>query len=241
MANQDKIEKYVFGEMTPEEQQAFGNEMQQNPELAEEVKLEKATKRGLELYGSNQRRQQTRQQINRLRSQKKFRIKVVKYAAVAAMLLLMATIPLYLLMKVNVSDKKILSFLKQETHFGTKSASSESVFANGNKLYTEGDWQGAIDTLKKISITASRYNDAQLLIGICQLTLEQPEAAIAALTAVKTEKNMVWANWYLGFAKLKTGDEDGAKLHFQLVADEPRHEKSEDARKILKKLNSFWR
>jgi tetratricopeptide (TPR) repeat protein len=97
-------------------------------------------------------------------------------------------------------------------------SNGESLFQEGMRFYTNGDYNHASERLERVVALDSENVLAQFYLGVCSLMLEKPERAIRHLErASVTEPDIEIFHWYLGQAYLKKGNGERALLEFERV------------------------
>lgn len=220
----EAIRRYLAGEMTPEEAQAFAARLAAEPDLQAALDLEVAADRAVRAVDAAQTRRQLQDMhVQMLRTQR-FRRLRRRLAVAASILLVLAPISYLLLLR---PSSEVRLFRK---HF--------SPYPDLITMKDDGDSSRILLALQPYGADVPKYEkaielfaavpaddpfkmEAHLYAGVSHLALDQPEPAIAELKLViagPKARLVKDAKWYLGLAYLRANQLDLAEKTFQEIA-----------------------
>ncbi len=251
MKNFDKIERYLNGKMLGEEKNIFESEINRNPDLAAEVKLQKIEEEAIGLSLEDDLLAAVRQiakeeetSINPVIKKKKslLRIRWIQMAAAASVLLLAGY---FTFQSVNSKfDYKEYAMEHLDKHrpnlSGTmssgnldKEAQQERIYDNAISTGNHSEMKAAISFFKNKNDLKSIYK-----LGHAQLLNKEFEASIQSFghyiaNASPTDKYYQATEFYLALARLGSGDAMGARALLMDVRTKGGHPYREVAFDVL--------
>ena len=101
------------------------------------------------------------------------------------------------------------------------STSKGANFERGEQAFSDGDWQGAIDYMKKAVADDAKNADAYNLMGYSYRRMGKADPAFEAYTmALNIDPKHRGANEYLGATYLLVGDVEKAKAQLAVLKEE---------------------
>ncbi|MFN3997947.1 tetratricopeptide repeat protein [Algoriphagus sp.] len=239
MDQEELINAYLEGTLSPEDQKLFENLVEQNPEYRAELEVQRKLKAVISLS----ERESLRGFLENIESSTKPRattsLKSWLYSASAACLVVMAGYFLWTTLSMSPGEK--LYARHYETYPNLVAPSSRGESSSGMKAeaflaYDNGDFAKAAGFFEQLQ--AQPNSDFALLyLGICQLELGRPEKAIPILNRIssKSESKEI-ASWYeaLGYFKLNMLDKGKAALQVTAAKPNPFQNESQEILKTLK-------
>jgi len=223
----ERIHAYLEEQLSPEDKLAFEQEMEVNPDLREEVQLQKSAflllKHGI--------REKQRQKVSDLFAEEFPENKPSSgfpwFRVAAAVLLLALAIPIgiWLFGKPGNQDLFANFCSPMEDRITTMSGDHGHVpFYNGLKAYNKEDYPQAIQFFQQVPRGDSLYDYALLYTGNAQLAEGNTEKAKNTFIKIKEEKGGFEAEartWYLALCHLQLDQPEKAKVYLdQILAKE---------------------
>jgi tetratricopeptide (TPR) repeat protein len=218
-ATYELIEKYLNGELSQTEKDAFERRLKDEADFAEEVNTIKALHQLVELKGDQMARLQIEKAAEAFSSQRLVRQRRILVISLVAIMAILALI--FYPEKQNISISSEELFTQNFTPFrapaNVRSDDSLDYWTEVRTYYEEKNFAGVIDIISKQDLLPEDY-PAHFYLGVSYLALDSPKAdsAILALDKVlQTDNDYVEiAGWYLGLAYLKQRNISKAKEHF---------------------------
>ncbi len=252
--DQIRIENYLYGRMTAEQERSFEQEVEKDAALAEALELERLEQRALRLLDQDRLREQMagwKAEKKQLPADEGARVvsitrrRFLYRVSAAASVLLLLGIPLWWANQ-NYSDQALLGgALDLESAAGIRSdAPAGEALQPARGAYQDGAVDEAIRMLR--AEAGSPYADqAQLLLGKLYADQEDYAAAERVFSALSEASADVTiredAQWLLANVYLSRGEEAPARDLLNTIAGNPDHYRRSEAAALLAKLNSFWR
>ena len=243
--NIEKIDRYLNGELSPEEQLAFDNELLKNEELEEEVELLKAARATAYHAG----RSSLKKKLNQFEEEIKTPVRrIVPFrwlaAAAAVLILLVAGIWFSKNGRSDAAHEKLFA-----DHFETYrnpilirggEKNSDEYWPSAVNAYAKGDFQTAAELFRQsLNDTLTIGYLAHFYRGVSLLSQPQPDAelAVSALDSVIVLDNdyRLQAMWYKGLSLLYLNKKEEAKHIFSILEKEGGY-KEKELDDILQKL-----
>ena len=245
----DKIDNYLKGSLSAQENFDFKNEIDTNPELKELVKIQEGLFDSNDYLNLKNRTNDTsfevlnhyRNQINKVENQELFaKIKeagekynsqhntskkgYLKYYVAASITLLFSTL-FFLNSSSNLenvyTDNAAWSDLPS---YVSKGDSSESLFTSGEQLFRNQEFEKAIAALTKINATDKMYPYALLYIGAAYEKINQNNKALEAFDEVSKIKDFAENSrgyWYQLLIYAKENNKEKATEIKEIILQNP--------------------
>ena len=255
MKNFDQIERYLNGEMPESERQSFEQEMAQNPELAEEVRLQRFEEDAIGLMIEDDLLAKIKQigkekeagiQLVSKKNKSFLQLRWVQLAA-AASVLLIAVFAIYNLSSSQLSAPELaaLSYDQRVPNFSsirTTDADEQEEYNKYSAYITNKEKQSMPETIRFFSEQKSL--DALYKVGHAYLLNSDFTQAIESFTAYlstasKTDRDFKSASFYLALAYLGNNNASTAQSILSEIKANPDHIFQKDAEDILKKLEEL--
>jgi tetratricopeptide (TPR) repeat protein len=228
MANNDKqlerIESYLEGMLTQQERQEFEQQMETDPALALAYQQQLAILEAIEYQGNERLRPQLdqiyREEVLGERADTPIRkIRIFQRLAVAASLLLVLSVGLWLLLRAPAHERLFTAYYERPaaTMFrdGQTSESEEALNAYQDDRFAE-----AIEQLEELDQSGTTTPEDLLVLGISYLEVDNYQEARSTLQ--RLEDNPNWldaATWYLALIYLRQNQSEEAIPMFRALAD----------------------
>lgn len=246
MNQEDHIIDYLSGDLEADDQKAFENRLENDPEFAAEVEEYQQLYSDMEVFREHQVLKSEVAEVaeaveGELRAQATPpRRRLPKIWAIAASLLLLATVTYFFLPKYSATYFQESYPGLIENPGGLRGDSSdEEGLTKALKAYESQDYPTCISLIDTNPVTSSE----RVLLGSALLLNNQAGEAISNLEPVLTDSTYLeYARWLLALAHLHEGEEAVARTYLdQIVSDTTRLYKRSEAESVLAKLDSFWR
>ncbi len=197
--DQQEIERYVGGAMSPEERTEFEARLQAEAPLQQALALEQDARKAVHAYAYPQMRQQVAQVSYATERKQRLRRVFIPVAVAASVILMVGVLWRYL-----VPEKKNGVALAEEAVAAnpfaptTNAGSSPSVLLDSaNAVYLDKKFPEAIALCLRIQPTTPEYIDGQLLLGFAFIGNRQYQEAIEPLDNALAQqiKSKDWARW----------------------------------------------
>jgi len=241
MANTELIERYLEGSLSPSEQQAFDQRLVQEPAFSEEVALQQQIREGLRATGRARILSQLETVENRMSAYHpptqviRFdeRIRQRFYWAAAAAILLL--IPVYLLLKSNISQEKL--FARYFEPYQTAQPLSQDPLDRALQQYRDKNYAKALGILKSMEDQGDVSDSTLFYKANVHLQLDQPREAVASLQKIPASSTFYdEAQWYLALAYLQNNEPERTRERVSLIAQKPGHPYQQRAADLVKDL-----
>lgn len=234
-----KIDNFLLGKMTEEDAIAFKKQMLESPELKREVALQEKIIQGLKAHQNQELKRELKKIHKETFAPAQRRIKVLwSYAAVAASIVLIAAIALWLFLP-QTSESDLFQAYYQPFALDQSRDPDDRLMAEAKVLYQDSLYR---DALPKMDSLAERMPDSveyQLAIGICYLELQQFEKAKQVFQQIiETKESFLedQARWYLGLLLIRENKLKAAKEILNVIAQNPNSDKYVETIEIFEHL-----
>ena len=239
----DLIDQYLLGRMSATEAQAFEARVAKEPALANALEQQRQAIQLLEINRDIQLKDQLKAihqntiaqsnppNTSPTRSIVPMRRVLIGIAATIALLLIA-----YFLLPLNQSPTQLYAsnYQPYSITIGARGQSIPQALTQASTLYQQGQYEAALPIFQSIADT-SQNTLLSLSIGLCQLALERPTAAITTLKSIQNDPLYGEpAQWYLALAYLKLEDITNSKSALQAI--QPNTEFYDQAQDLLKEL-----
>ena len=244
----EQIEAYLAGELNAEEKTAFEQKLQSDPNLAEEVALQRDTHQLLDLYQQVSYKDKLKAidaemaGTEPMEAETKviplFQRRGFQLAAAAVMVLVVAA---FLLMNrgkspSQLADEAYTTYPNLTTLRGDE-AGLDSIMNRGMAAYSTGNYAVAIEELRLAASQQTDDPETVFYLGLAQLGDKQPGAAIQHLSSVRTDPDYgQTADWYLALAYLFEDNAQEAQEVLKEIVATPSHAYKDKANTILEQL-----
>ncbi|MGC9471651.1 MAG: hypothetical protein ACP5D1_08910 [Bacteroidales bacterium] len=241
------IERYLDGEMSPEEKTWFEKEIEDNPELGDEIQLRREVNEAIMEEDVIQLRMQL-DSIHRKHQAEKIRavrrrpaLRRVVLAASSA-----AVLTVFILLGGrywwgNVAPEKIFHRYYEPYEmpvYREAGTATDLLFLKAMETYQNREFDRAIELFEEVLALDGTKMDASLMSGISKIETERyGEATTNFRRIIEHRDNMFMdqAEWYLALSYLMKGETGKATALFEQIAGEEGTYRKE-AREILRKI-----
>jgi tetratricopeptide (TPR) repeat protein len=250
------IDKYLGGELKPEEKASFEKRLATEPALSEQVALHRQITASFKSSGRASMLAMLAEEDAKMPAyhqvevaEEKPEAKVIAfdnrsrqmyYWAAAVVLLLL--VPFIFIIRNNTSSDRIADkyFQPYEYQGGTANGDTADLSTKAMQYYTRNEHASAVTLLDKLlgNNTAAEA-EVQFYKGNSHLALNHATEAIAsfeAVLAMPANQYTEEAQWYLALSYIKAEEKAKAKELLNTIVDTQNHPFHKDATELLKKL-----
>jgi tetratricopeptide (TPR) repeat protein len=244
----EDIDRYIKGEMSQQEQQAFLSACEADPELKRQLHLELKAKASIHLHGRQAHKNELKAwyQAENPQQGKVRSISPTSWAmAIAAGLLLLLAVG-WLLQRpaAPVEAQSLFASVYERPRVPEKLNPADTLDqiqrlrAEARNQYFEGAHSAAADAFEQLSREEEGLARSQafLYLGICRLELEQYEQARQALQ--QAEELQEQAEWYTALSYLKEGKLRESREALQTIVAYDQHFYKTQAKDLLEKIGA---
>ena len=217
MNEQEKLEKYLEGEMSESEKIAFEKKMKADPELTEQVRLHQALEVALGnreeiAVEANLQAIMAEKPAQEVPNEKKVR-RLWQYLSVAAAVVILLVGVKYIFFNDTITPDQIYTM-----HYVAYDGSGElrtgdsvprRLLDNAFDSYNAGNYAQALNVFDSILVRVPGNARANFYLGICFMETGQSQKAIEAFQAVLDHGQNLYINqstWYIAMACLNLKD-----------------------------------
>ena len=258
-----KIEQYLGGTMSAEEQELFESEIKNNPDLAKEVRLASQIihhqQGGFEdtfvpsnSYTSDIRKflkseeaTRIKERLNEAKETYAVQNSVHKkrkfpyWAAASIAILVLCSLGIYFSSQTTPSDLYVAYYSESDLPSVMQRDDTMNTLENGVESFKEGDYQTALSLITEYQNSSNEdATSAYLYAGMSYLELNKYQDAISQFEAL-SQSNLLDASkgdWFKALVYLKIDEKDNAKAVLAKIAASPSMFKHKEALEILEKL-----
>ena len=259
----DKITKYLMGNLSSPELEAFSAQLNADSELKEEVEFRRFVMEGVKSFNNEKLRasisssmkeveKPTGQISDKTTSTKSSSSgKIISFGrrqmAIAASVLVLLTFGTFWNANQNYSNPSLVASYHDlpSPSVGLKgdAENNSDLFKEVAAAYSSKDFAEAIRQLSSVQPSPS-YNKAQFHLGNTYLEVNQPQDAIKvfqALLKIRDVRYQEEVEWLLAVAHLQNDDLSSTNKQLNEILQNKDHSMYEKALELKKQLNSFWR
>lgn len=240
-----KIDRYLSGEMTEDERRDFENQLANDPDLREELRIQRLAYEALQKYP-----QSLKARMNNEGRQRLLRKKRTGQIAIVALIAIVCLAAWFLYKKFQptppppVQSQSPIALFEQNyqrvdlsNHLGDGTADA---WEEARTAYQQGNCEKALPLLEPFSADSvfTARPTALLLLGSCYLETGRTAEALAAFEAIPTTAGPVYRKsiWYSALAHLKNNDPFQAIPFLEMAKADPESEYQDRARLLLESL-----
>jgi len=202
----DKIEKYLLGDLSSKEIEAFESEIEKNPSLKEKTERYRQLLRGLEI-GFNRELKSTLQKEEIIDIPAGAKLRRIYYSiGIAASIVLVISMIFVLRDNSLNSTELFASYYQPYANIESPVSRSESNKKNPYTYYENGDYLQAIPLFEKLIEDNPSKPAPVFYTGICNLEIDRPERSISYFEMIESYESSKYSRpalWYLGLSYLK--------------------------------------
>lgn len=240
------IERYIQGEMSPEEHNWFEKEIEGNLSLKDEINLRKQVESVLsdkEMINLKMQLDQIHQEIYEVTEKSKGAIRKIYrrvYVTASALAIFAIAFTVYMANR-NFSNDKLVEMYYQpaQTTMNFRSADpSKDVLTAAMEHYNSKEYTEAIKLFEQVLQKDQSQLGVNLYSGISHMEIEQYEEANKKFQNILDNKPNPFvesASWYLGMCYIMTNEREKAAEQFEMLSEATGYYK-EGAKKILKRI-----
>lgn len=238
MDQEELINAYLEGTLSPEDQKIFENLIAQNPEYKAELEAQRKIKAAITLSERESLRGFL-DEIEDISVKPKSRVKSWLFSAVAACMVVLAGYFLWTTLSMSPGEKLYARHYETYPNLiapSTRGEGSVDPKAQAFLAYDNGNFEQAAVLFEQLK-NEPDAEYALLYLGICQLELGRPEKAIPVLNLVPASSDSKEiASWYeaLGYFKLNMLDRGKSALQVTAGSANPFQTQAEEILKSLK-------
>ncbi len=237
------IERYLEGELKPEEKTAFENRLRTEATLVEEVALHQHLRKGIQsdgrtrmldmLAGADRKMPAYHPPAQVIPFGEATRRRFYQIAAAVILLL----IPLYLVLDYNRKPSKL--FTAYFTPYQSVTVASGDPLAQAMQEYQQQNYAQALPILEKMLSQDGNQDTTLFYQGNSSLALGKTDEAIASFARITASPGNPFyheAQWYLALAYLKEKQTSAARNQLQAITADNSHPYYNRAAELLQKL-----
>ncbi len=240
------IERFLKGEMNPEEKKWFEKEIEGNLSLRNEIELRRQVDSVLsdkEMIELKAQLDQIHQEIYEVTEKGKGTIRKIYqrvYYATGSLVIFALILTMYLTNR-DFSNEKLIDLYYNPTKISINfraGSPGEDLLAQAMKLYENKQYAKAISLFESILKEDGSKIGINLYSGISYMELEKYNDANKSFQKVLQNKPNPFvesATWYLGMCYIMTNERDKAAEQFQVLASKEGYYQ-DDAKKILRRI-----
>ncbi|MEM9930593.1 MAG: tetratricopeptide repeat protein [Bacteroidota bacterium] len=237
MSNQDRIDQYLSGALAPEALAAFRAELRTNEVLAKELAEVRKTQLVVKATIRQDMRQRAQQQWEKQRAPARL-IPVRWWLGAAAVLLLISFLGWWFWESSSPQGPELYAqyFVAPPPPSTRTVVTKDSLWLPAITAYRAGQYPTAIAYFNQLDALpdSSRFSESKLYLGISYLATEKFASAVATLKQIPENSPLLQdAEWYLVLAFLGNSQIDLAEPILQKIAQDERHFKQAEAKRIL--------
>jgi tetratricopeptide (TPR) repeat protein len=227
----DYIQPFLDGELSREDLDWISKELQSNAVLADDIKLYREVDQAIREQDVLELRNQLDIVHNSLdeavRNPKRiprYR-KVLSYAAIASLAVLISVGVLYKLQNKKLGNVEIFEKYYEPYEvtmvYRSGEASTEQMMTDARQYYDAGRYQDAIVLFEKLLAENPDDMETNLYSGISYMEVKKYNDAGRSFNKIIAQNDNLFieqAEWYLGFCYLMTGKTEEARNHFDKIA-----------------------
>jgi len=240
------IDRYLKGEMSPEELSWFKKELEGNQALCNEVELHKKVNTALsngEMIDLKNQLDLIHQEIEEAAEYGKSAARHIYRKVYYSTTTLVVAVLMFALYNTNrnfSSDKLVEKFYEPElaSHAFRGELDSESMLVNAMDFYNNKQYNEAIALFETLLKEDASKMGLNLYSGISHMEINKYEAANEKFKRIIDNKPNPFvesATWYLGMCYVMTDERDKAAEQFEALAKNSKYYQK-DARKILRRI-----
>ena len=234
-----KIDHFLLGQMTEEEASDFNKQLQADPVLRKEVALQEKIIQGLKAHQNLELKSRLKEIHKEIHAPKKKNLTVIwRYAAVAASILLIAAVSIWILQHESPQQQLALAYYEPYELYVTRNT-NDLLLSEAASLYNKGEYKAALPKLDSLVDKIPDSINYQLAMGICLWELGQTRKAQQTFENIIESDNPLFvdqARWYLGLLLIRQNKPNRAKTHLNDLIQNKETDKYEEAIEILQNL-----
>ena len=243
------IERFLAGELTEEELKVFNQQMQSDPEFAQEVRLHRELAEVIaddgvwefekKVKSISDEFEKPKSKIVTINGRRKYLIA----ASLAAVLIISSLFTYRLISGSPTNEQLFAEYFEPYPTYDIQRSDDDSLATRRDVAlgkYDRNDFAGALADFElwlqdQPGDVVGRYYS-----GNCYLKLGKPEKAIESFRFVIDHRNNLYvqqSDWYLVLAFLQKDDTEAAKTALKALTEKPNAFNRSKAQEILKKMN----
>ncbi|MEO1516843.1 MAG: tetratricopeptide repeat protein [Bacteroidota bacterium] len=242
-----QFERYLLGQMTAQEAQAFEDSMDREEDIRQQFEEYKILAQGAALRGRELMKERLKKIEANIQNEKKTQqalwnwpLGTVATTAIALVLTVIVLALIYLSRSPADTPEVLFAdaYDAYEWTAGTRDT-SQTKQVPWRQLYQAKRYGDVLPLLEQHLQEGNNSSRLQLLLGICKLETNDPEGAREAFQLILQKNDPRFsdhAKWYTGLSFLKQGNASAAKTFFQQLADDPTADHRQQAADIIQKL-----
>ncbi|MDN5200269.1 tetratricopeptide repeat protein [Fulvivirgaceae bacterium BMA10] len=237
----DEIARYLRGQMDEKDRMAFEEKLNNDPEFAKQVDLDKVLLEGMQLHYKSSLKQRLRDLDKSVSLNKRNFSLFYKSISIAAGISLIFVVVYMLFLQGPNTEKLYGTYFKPYYNIadGYERSGDANTSEDPFKLYEQGAYKQASEVFE--TLLETNKDDYMLIFynGLSYLNSGNASQAIGHLASVADQSELAIhepAIWYLGLAYLKENQLEEAKEVFQNIVETEKSYQHQ-AKEILRELN----
>ncbi len=248
---QEIIDQYLNKKLRGEQLEAFESRLNSDADFKKEIELQAYIHRGANKLGEDEMRSKlkkirrevlksdekrsTETKVVPLARKKKIR-SILRWSTAAAIALAVGALIYMLTTYQNMSNVDLYASYYQPyaEEITVRDAGAVTQISQAIQLYKDKKYQEALPVFKQLLIAEPDNAELQLVIGICQLELDNFDKASQTFSSVTNPLYKDQAQWYLAMTFLKQSDLGSASTILDSIQEG--EFKYQEAQEILKEM-----
>ncbi len=240
-----KIDDFIMGLLSKENQQKLEDQMDKDASFAEEVKLQQDVIEGIKIYSRKDFKSKLdvieKEFVGKKPAKHKRRsLFPILVAAASILVLVFALYWVYDQGSQQTNQELYAAYFEPYDISNDQRTTSDEEIVKIKSLYKSGEYSEVLPLLER-QITSPVNTPTYLLLaaGISHLELNQPSKALMYFNQISEKKDFNFEDkvqWYTALAYLKLEDPIASKKLLKDLANDPKADHYEDAKKLLKKI-----
>jgi len=249
MDYKDQIDRYLLGKFNEEEEKNFQQNLEDDTELAKDVKKRQSIISGLEALGNEKmaeriksvRQKMKEDEIKSNPDVKKNNGRIVRMLLAAAAISALFFFSWQFLSNHNNNPEQLFaqSYQPYATSIVTRDVNSAENLVQADAFYKARNYQAAIPLLNTALTNQPSNSNLELAIGNAYLSSDQIDQAIIHFQNIIQRKDPLYvdqARWYLALSYLKNNQKEESKNLLNILVADSGADFHQEAESLLKKL-----
>jgi outer membrane PBP1 activator LpoA protein len=241
MEHQEKIEKYIQGKLTPDQQLAFEKELASDSQLAELLADYRKSEMAIKAAARQQLREAVQTAYDNEDKHLHRRMIMRRSIAIAAGFALLLAAGFWLLNSdagKNNTEELFAQYFEMPASPSVRGGNGQTntKWQQAVDFYEKQEFQSAIPLFQELLLDGAfdQKESVKLLLGAALLSEDQPNEALEIFDQISPESSFNEdAEWYRVLALLKANRLEETKKALKNIIQQKNHFKKEDATRIL--------
>ena len=246
--NEKQIEmvgEYIQGNLKDDDLATFLQNIEENPLLQEELRIQQAIQDGIEHRNNLKLRTRFKEISEETKHPKKetkiFSLKFIRMVASVAAIMLVCFAAYTLMNQTSDVESIYASYFEPSDLTSTRSSDISEVEASAKRLYIEKKYDKALPLLNE-ALAINPSSNLRLAYGSALLKCNKLEEARTQFTSIIEANDPLYidqAKWYMGLLELNNGDLGSAKTFLNQLIGDSNSDYHSEAVALLKELDKL--